>query len=436
MKRLAKVVIVAAALLVLAACSSTPAGGGGTSPTTVQGTVVGLIGSPLANATVTIGSTSDTSDLAGTFSIANVTAPYDATVSSVSGNWAHVYQGLSTATPTLFPIAALGGSVTVASNATVTGTVTTSTTVSSTHPLVVCVEGVSNEVFGCDMLTTPTTPTTTDYSISAGWVSTANVAVRVHALQFARPTSSDLPSSYYGYARTTGSTTLVPGGTYPSNDLTLLGAIGSSTLSGTVSVPTGFTSVQVTLMARLSPTLSIPLGSAVLTGPGYTYSGHVPTFTGATFTLAAISASTAGTTTIETLQWKQGLSAGANRDIALSAGATLASMPASASAGDTFSVTGGGAPLTVAFMPSSSPTAPQLAVTTSRSSVTLPGTLAIPSGSTYRVLTITNPGESLEQAASDWLDGYFSLLLTSGMATHRDGGVTLASDSGATFTVP
>lgn len=438
MKRLAVVVIAAAALLVLAACNTTPAGGGGTSPTTVtvQGTVIGLIGSPLANATVTIGSTSVTSDLTGTFSIANVTPPYDATVSSVSDNWAHVYRGLSTATPVLFPIAALGGGVTVGSGATVTGTVTTSTAVSSTAPLVVCVEGASDEVFGCNTVTTPTTPTTADYSISAGWVSTANVAVRVHALQFARPTSSDLPSSYYGYAKTTGSTTLVPGNTYPSINLTLVTGVGSSALSGTVSVPSGYTSAGVLLMARLSPTLSIPLGSATLTGPGYTYSAQVPTFTGATYTLAAVAGSTMGTTNIQTLQWKQGLTAGANRDITLSTGATQVSMPASASAGDTFSVTGGGAPLTVAFMPSSSPTAPRLAVTTSQTSVTLPGTLTIPSGSTYQVLTITNPGESLEQATSDWLDGYFSLLLTSGLATHQDGGFTMAADSGATFTVP
>ena len=74
-------------------------------------------------------------------------------------------------------------------------------------------------------------------------------------------------------------------------------------------------------------------------------------------------------------------------------------------------------------------------MTTSQSSVTLPGTLPIPSGSTYHVLTITNPGETLAQASADGLSGYYALPVTSGLAIHDDGAVTYSS-SGATFTAP
>ena len=429
MKRLATFVVAATGLLLLAACSTTPSGGG---PETIQGRVVGLLGSPLPNATVSIGSATATSDGTGAFSIPNVTPPYDATVSSVSGNWAHVYQGLSTATPILFPVGVLAGGTTVTSNATVQGTVTTSVTASSTNPLVVCVEGVNVEVYGCNSYTTPTTATTVDYSITAGWITTSNVAVRVHALQYARATSTSLPSSYYGYAKTTSTTTLVPGNTYSSINLMLMGTMGSNALSGSLSVPAGFTSVGVMVMARVSPTLSIPLGSATLTGPGYAYTAQVPAFTGATSTVLAIGSATGKIA----LAWKQDLTAGTGRDVSLSQVPTVASLPASASPGDTFNVTGTtGAPLTVVFQPSASPTAPALAMTTSQSSVTLPSTLAIPSGSTYSVLTVSNPDESLDRASGDWLDGYYAVLATSGLAIHADGGATISSPTG-TFTVP
>jgi len=270
-------VVATAGSFLLAACGTTHSGGG---PVTVQGTVVGLVGSPLPSASVSIGSvTTTTSDATSAFSIANVTPPYDATVSSVSGNLAHVYEGLSTATPTLFPVTALGGGVAITSSATFAGTVTTSVAASGTHRLVVCVDGVTQEVYGGSTYTSPTTATTVDYSLSVAWRSTANVAVRVHAVRYARASATDLPSSYYGYAKTASSTTLVPGTTCTSINLSPFGAMGSNALSGTVSVPAGYTSAQVLLMVRVSPTLSIPLGGTTSAAPLHVQrAGSAPTY--------------------------------------------------------------------------------------------------------------------------------------------------------------
>ena len=405
MKRSATFVAAAAVLLLLASCNTTPGGGGGPTTSTVNGTLVGILDTPVAGASVTIGSTTVTSDAAGAFSIDNVTPPYDVTVSSTADNWAHVFVGLTSTSPVLLPYGAVANSSPPSSTATMGGTITTATPIDSTHPVEVCLEGVSETVFGCDTLTSSAT-----YTINADWASTANVAVRVHALQMTLPSSGAMPNGYAGYAVSSSSTTMVPGTSY-SRNLTLGAAPGVAAISGTITAPSSVTSGGMSLFVRLSPQLLIPLGDLNLTGTSTSYAATVPAFTGGSYTLLAMGVGS----NITSARWSTGLTAGSGRDLAVAAAPTVASPPASAGPGDTFTVGNtGGAPLTVIFYPASASTGPVLAVTTSQSSVTMPSTLPVASGTAYDWMPIINPGESLDQVSGDWLSGLYLLLSSFG----------------------
>jgi hypothetical protein len=65
----------------------------------------------------------------------------------------------------------------------------------------------------------------------------------------------------------------------------------------------------------------------------------------------------------------------------------------------------------------------------------MPSVLPVASGTTYGWGAVVNPGESLGQAAGDWIAGYFGLMATSGELIGADGSFAV-SDTGATFTVP
>ena len=429
MKRSATFVAVAAALLLLASCNTTPGGGGGPTTSTVSGTVVGILDTPVAGASVTIGSTTVTSDATGAFTIDNVTPPYDVTVSSTADNWAHVFVGLTSTSPVLLPYGAASASL-PSSTATIGGTVTTATPIDSTHPVEVCVEGITETVIGCDTLTSAVA-----YSISAHWASTANVAVKVHALQIMRPSTGAMPNGYAGYDVSSTSTTMVPGNSYTQN-LTLGAAPSVASLSGTVTAPSSLTSGSVSVFVRLSPQLMIPVGGVSLTGTSTTYTATVPLFSGSSYTLLAIGTGTSSTSA----RWSTGLTAGSGRDLALAAAPSVTSPPSSAGPGDTFTVgTTGGAPLTVGFFPASGSTGPMLAVTTSQSSVTMPSVLPVASGTVYEWTPITNPGESLHQASGDWLSGLY-LLLSSfgpfGLDTNGSFATLAIFSTPPSFTVP
>jgi len=432
MKRSATFVAAAAVLLLLASCNTTPGGGGGPTTATVNGTLVGILDTPVAGASVTIGSTTVTSDATGAFSIDNVTPPYDVTVSSTADNWAHVFIGLTSTSPVLLPYGAIASASPPSSTATMSGTITTATPIDSTHPVEVCLEGVSETVTGCDTLTSAV-----PYSITAHWASTANVAVKVHALQMTLPSSGAMPNGYAGYHVSSSTTTMVPGNSYTQN-VTLGAAPGVASLSGTVTAPSSLTSGSMSLSVRLSPQLVIPLAGINLTGTSTTYAATVPAFPGSSYTLLATGVGSNSTSA----RWSTGFTAGPGRDLALAAAPTVTSPPTSAGPGDTFTVGDtAGAPLTVIFTTNSaSPSiGPALAVTTSQSSVTMPSVLPVASGTVYDWMPITNPGESLGQASEDWLSGFYSLL--SGLGPNgldTNGGFATLAIFGTlpSFTVP
>ena len=388
--------------------------------------MVGILGAPAGGVTVTIGSRTVTSDTSGAFSVPDVTPPYDVTVSSAADNWAHVFVGLSSPTPTLLAAGAIAGSTPTASNATVAGTISTTTPIDATHPVEVCVEGVSTEVVGCKTLTT-----SNSYSITARWASTANVAVRLHALQMTLPSSDALPTGYEGYAFSSSSTTFVPGGSY-SRNLTLGSAPSTTSISGTVTAPAGLTSESVLVLARLTPYFVIPLGEGAFTGTSMPYTAAVPAFGGSSYTILAGGSASGALTS----RWRTGLTAGTGRNVTLAPLPTVTSPPSIAGPGDTFTVGNtGGAPLTVMFTPQSS-SAPTLAVTTSQASVVMPSTLHVPSGSGYDWTPFVNPGETLSQASSDWLEGLYGLLTAGGLNVKADGGLAMILMSAPSFTVP
>lgn len=425
MKRFGIIAGVAATLLLLASCGLLSGGGGG--PTTINGTLVGILGVPVAGASVTIGSTTVTSDSSGSFSIANVTPPYDVTVSSTANNWAHVFVGVSATSPVLLPAGAIAGGLPPMSQATMAGTILTGTTIDTTHPVEVCLEGVTELVVGCQTLTT-----SGSYSITANWPSTANVAVKVHALQITLPSAGALPNGYTGYAVSAASTTMVPGNSY-TQTLTLGTAPGVASLSGTITTPSGLTTQGLLVLARLSPTFVIPLGQLNLSGTSTAYAATVPTLSGASYIVVALGSNSAGLTA----EWKVNLAAGSNRDVTVGGLPTVTAPPSSAGPGDTFTVGNtAGAPLTVVFTPNTSGAGPILAVTTSQSSVTMPSVLPVTSGTVYKWAPVINPAETLDQSTSDWLGGFFSLLGAGGATLDADGGFAYLQSGVPTFTVP
>lgn len=105
MKTLGKTLAVSGLLLALAACGG---GGGGPVTITVAGKVVGTNNLPVNGVPVVIsGRPSVITAADGTFSVAGVTAPYDATVVNATTKRSIVYKGLTRPDPTLLLVGSI-----------------------------------------------------------------------------------------------------------------------------------------------------------------------------------------------------------------------------------------------------------------------------------------------------------------------------------------
>src|SRR5690606_18844116 len=121
--------------------------------------------------------------------------PYDLSVWSTAGEWAHVYQGLSSAEPVLSP-PEVGNALVLLHDATLTGTLSGGVIpVGTNQAVIVCVEGIDGTAHGCDAVD----PTQNTYSINVEWVLAPSRTVRVHAVQFQRDGATGFPLDYLGY---------------------------------------------------------------------------------------------------------------------------------------------------------------------------------------------------------------------------------------------
>jgi Carboxypeptidase regulatory-like domain len=267
-------------LAVLLACAVAHCGG---STTTVNGTVTDGIGQPFPAVTVLISSgsfkQSVVTDAKGSFSVANVPTPYDATVLDTASQFAIEFQGLTRADPTLFAATGLPFS----RNATLGGQLS-----GGTYP----------EPAGYTtgfVFSSPETQqafnfqTSASYSLSIGWSGAPSTTGTLYALQIhAGP--STLPLDYPGYGMLSG-VVLQDQGSLEGQNIVL--APGTqATLSGAANFPAGYTVDTKSFSLVLSPGVSLPLGYDFSAGADFTYA--TPSIPGTSVAVGATASTAAG----------------------------------------------------------------------------------------------------------------------------------------------
>jgi hypothetical protein len=215
-----------AGLGLLVAC-----GGDGTGPTTsitVSGLVRDLAGEPVSGAGVLVlGKSQVTTGTDGRFSIPGVATPYAIAVISSGLNAALVYNGVTRSDPALLYLDIAG----VVQSATISGTAPLT---SGTETLVFFSSGRHGA--GSSFAD----PTTGQYTMTVTWEGSTTQAGQLSVLRFTRDLAG-LPSSYDGYA--SKALTISAGGAFPGNDFAEaeLTDPPEQTISGTVTVPAGYT---------------------------------------------------------------------------------------------------------------------------------------------------------------------------------------------------
>jgi hypothetical protein len=381
----------------------------------VEGRVVGLYDLPLAGVVVRSGAAVTVTDAAGRFSLAEVTTPYDLVLSKAEdGGWVHVFEGLTDAAPRLAPDRLGLTSLAPFARATLRGTVALGFPLPTDRRVIVCVEGLDAIVFGCDRVETGGTA----YELTAYWAPGPPVAVRVHAL--AVDLAAGLPVAYPGYG--VFATTLEAGVpatldvTYPQNPTT-------STLTATIIPAGGATLESVVASVRLGEhlTMEIYQGSP----PGGALALTVPAI-GSGYEVGAASRSQ----TELGFAWRA-RAATAFGEIRLAASPQLLA-PADGTLGATlataFSATVNPAgPMTFQWAPET--TGVRFAVTTQRTSVTLPDPaesgFAWPGGAEYGWLAYAQGVASVDAAASTGLVRFYGAVRPGGPGWGSDGELTL-----------
>lgn len=305
--------------------SSGPTGpGGGTGGTiTVSGTVIGANNQPQSGVPVIIiGTTipSVNTDASGKFTISNVTTPYNIAVVDAASKRSLVYKGLTRSDPTLVW---LGLSPGVAHNASLTGTIYPSS--SYPEPLT---GRRSRVAFASPEAASGTNVngTTGTYAVGATWYGSTTTTGTVYALQW-NYDGSGIPSSYQGFGMRSG-ITLLDATTNPNGNDTM-SAVSSATLSGTVTVASGYTLAQKSLSVVFANKGSISLLSDNSAAAVFSYTA--PSITGASMYLTAVSTKSTGTS----VAFKLGLAPNAT-GVALSVpAAPELSLPVNATTGVT-----------------------------------------------------------------------------------------------------
>ncbi|HZJ52960.1 MAG TPA: hypothetical protein VFD38_02385 [Myxococcaceae bacterium] len=260
---------------------------------TVAGTVKDLTRKGIAAATVAIGSQHTTTDGTGGFTIAGVTAPYDATVIVPVGsrNAAIVFKGLTRVDPTLFALPVAG---TLPSAGTVTGSV------SGGDPLPAASD-ITAVSWGSPETTQTNTFATNPWSLNLSWAATpAATTGNVHALQWTP--ASGIPTGYRGHGVKTG-VAVANGGT-TSSVAVAMSAPASSTIGGTVTVPAGVTMTGKALSIDFADGASFSVGSENSAATAFNY----PVPTGIDSTASVLAGGTA--TGAITLTRVRGIAAG------------------------------------------------------------------------------------------------------------------------------
>lgn len=332
-------------------------------PITVAGTVVDRSGTIAAGETVLItsGTFSENTVTAadGTFSIANVPTPYTATVLDSGGQIAVQYIGLTRTDPTLVDVVTLTQTRSSNVAGSFTGGQFPESGAYATQLLFVSPQTAPGSSNG---LTDEGDGT---FSGNVVWMGPAETTGTLYALQVHTPT--DFPADYPGYGTLSGvllqDMGSVSGKTIP------LSAVTSGTLSGTITMPAGFSVQQNDLFFIVGPLAFMPLVRDSSTSTSFSY--IAPSISGTSLSVVTICQGPSGEEGIVTTTGLTASSTGVA--VNLPSPPTL-TLPVDAATGVTtttpFSWTDTTAVYVVSFSPSGA--GPTYYVFTAATSVTIP----------------------------------------------------------------
>jgi hypothetical protein len=216
----------------------------------VTGKVVADDGKPLAGVPVVIlGKATAIADAAGSFSIDDVTAPYDITVLDSPDKIATTYKGLTRTDPTLFAFWSSSGAP--SRHAAVSGTLS-----GGTYPQPAL--HFTQVLFSSPdtTATTSTTGTTPNYTWSSlSWNGPVSTTGRLSAMQVR--TVGGLPAEYKGFGKR-DNVTITDGGSFTAQNFSM-SAVSGQTMSGNIAAPGGYNLDFRALHLNIAPKASMQL---------------------------------------------------------------------------------------------------------------------------------------------------------------------------------
>jgi hypothetical protein len=231
---------------------------------TVSGRVVDLLRQPIAGLDVRLGASTSTTNVAGRFSFPDVLPPYDLVVKRASPLEAHVFKGLTRPDPTL-PL--IGTAPAPARTAQVSG-VLSGASFPQGASTVSALFFAADEGWGGVYLFPGQGPAYGPFG--ASWYGPTTESGTLYGLQWS-VNSQLLPQSFLEFA--SAPLEVGDGGTVTGANLALQPA-GTGFLSGTVTVPSGYTIDGKTLWLNAGPFTGVFLGTdgtPGTTGTNFTY---------------------------------------------------------------------------------------------------------------------------------------------------------------------
>jgi len=367
---------------------------------TVAGRVEGALSRPFVGATVTSQGRTAFTDAAGAFILGGLAVPYDLTVSSaLGGGWLHVYEGMTSPTPTFRPTFAGLDTPLPTHAATVTASIVGGA-LGTNEVARVCVEGVAVPVYGCSTVITGAS----GFSIAAKWFDGTLATVRLHAFR-AGVNNIGRVDAYLGYA--TALVDIVDGGVALA-DLDF-DPVGAATLRVATGYPATLSDAGLFALARFGPHLGMPLFNPSVAGGDVEV--LVPVLPGLTYDVVLVAADPD-----PVIAWKRavGLDAG---DLVVSAPAKLDAPGAGAIDVDLdtpFATTPTNGAVTYLWGPVTA--GPFIALTTTRSPATVPDPtrvgLTYPAGLAYSWSILGHGDGDVDEAAAGGYADFVSTVFT------------------------
>ncbi|MDI6804341.1 MAG: carboxypeptidase-like regulatory domain-containing protein [Bacteroidota bacterium] len=283
-------------------------------PITISGFVKDYFGMPVSGAAVIIpGKSAVTTTAAGTFSIPNVTVPYDISVVVSTGKVAMIYKGLSRPDPKLLYLYFSGTS----KSAAITGSV----------PVAIGKTSKIYFVSGSYFSSTTADPTTGAYSFYGYWYDTSSTSnAKLFFLRYSTD-GTGIPTIFDGYA--SKSLSVQNGASYTSQNFPTSDIVDPPdvTVSGVVSMPTGFSLSSRRLYIIFdNAKISLRSDPTPITSTSFDYA--VPNIAGVQFGIRASAYKTSTPSDIGTSFTKLGINAGStNVNVTLESSPRLALPP-------------------------------------------------------------------------------------------------------------